>query len=113
MLKITPWGYHKKLYYKKNAIWVKEIFIKEGEATSLQSHKERDEIFFYVSGRGEVILGDEKFKMNPFNKDQLICFKGDKHRLIGGKGGLTIIEVSEGDPKENDIIRYEDNYGRK
>jgi len=116
MLKITPWGFYKKFYYQKNsknAIWIKEIFIKEGEATSLQLHKKRDEHFFYVSGKGEIIIGSERIQFNPFNKEPIVCFREDKHRIIGGAKGLTIIEVAEGNLKENDIIRYEDNYGRK
>lgn len=112
-MKITPWGYHKKLHFREKRIWVKQIFVKEGESTSLQSHEERDEQFFYVSGEGEIIIEDKKFDFNPFNKKQIICLRGEKHRIVGGKRGLTIIEVSEGNPKEKDIVRYEDKYGRK
>ena len=116
MMKITPWGFHKKVYHKKNSknsMWVKEIFVKEGEATSLQSHKERDERFFYVSGKGEIIIGDERVEFTPFNREPVVCFRLDKHRIIGGVGGLTVIEIAEGNPKESDIIRYEDKYGRE
>lgn len=79
-----PWGYFEILLEGKG-FWFKKLCFNYGR-TSLQSHKNRDEIWLiYVP-------------------------KGIKHR-IGGKG--TVLELAIGNPKENDIIRYKDDYKRK
>ena len=91
-----PWGYFKILYQKPN-IWVKEIFVKPGKRTSIQSHQEREEHWFIVEG--------EKMK-------KIIIKRNEKHRIEGGSKGLRLIEVAIGSPDENDIIRYSDDYGR-
>ena len=78
-----PWGKMWKLIYFKN-FWLKLIWVKE--RTSLQSHAKRDE---WHIGINKVPAGQ-------------------KHRLTKG----VFIELALGEPKEEDIIRYEDDYGR-
>lgn len=79
-----PWGVMYKLIHTKR-FWLK--LIKVHGRTSLQSHKQRSEYW----------IGITKIKKNV------------KHRLLPG----WYIELAFGSPKEEDIIRYEDDYGRK
>lgn len=106
-----PWGYY-KILYQTNNLWVKEIFIEPKKKTSLQSHKKRDELWFPIKGDGMVENDGQVY--NDFLKMSFLSVKNNqKHRLIGGeKEGLLIIEIALGQPKEEDIIRYQDDYGR-
>lgn len=65
-----------------------------------------------VKGNADVEINKEKFKL----KENQSCFipKGEKHRLSNSsKETLIIIEVQSGEYLgEDDIIRFEDNYGR-
>ena len=105
-----PWGWFRVLGEGKGFI-VKELFIKEGEETSLQYHNHREEFWIVVEGTGTAIVGDSKREL----RDGCVIFvpKGVKHRILGGKGGIRIVEVWRGDIlDESDIVRLEDRYGR-
>jgi len=113
MLQPEPWGYYKKIYNQKWILWVKEMFVSEGERTSLQSHEARDEYFFFIKGYGSIRIGKHIEKCNNRSKGRFFfCPRNLKHRIEGGKNGIMFVEVAMGVPKESDITRYEDDYKR-
>jgi mannose-1-phosphate guanylyltransferase/mannose-6-phosphate isomerase len=91
---------------------VKHITVKPGEKLSLQMHHHRAEHWIVVSGTAKVQIGDE-VKMISENQSVYIPI-GTKHSLENpGKLPLDIIEVQTGSYLgEDDIVRFEDRYGR-
>jgi len=80
---------------------------------SLQKHHHRAEHWIVVSGTAEVTCGERVFMVNK-NESTYIPI-GEKHRLSNpGKIPLQLIEIQSGDYLgEDDIIRFEDVYGRQ
>ena len=106
-----PWGHY--LSVVEDSRWqVKLIQVKPGEKLSLQMHHHRSEHWVVVSGTAKVEL-DEEIKILAENESIYIPL-GYKHRLTNpGKIPLTLIEVQSGSyVGEDDIVRFEDKYGR-
>ena len=106
-----PWGYYESLV--EDLLWqVKLIFVKSGEKLSLQLHHHRSEHWIVVSGTARVEV-DEKLLILSENQSTYIPV-GSKHRLTNpGKIPLILIEVQSGSYiGEDDIVRFEDKYGR-
>ncbi len=91
---------------------VKRIVVKPGASLSLQKHHHRAEHWIVVSGTAEVTCGDKKMLLTE-NQSTYIPL-GEVHRLANpGKVKLEIIEVQSGSYLgEDDIVRFEDTYGR-
>lgn len=106
-----PWGTYTVLQ-EGLKFKLKRIEVKSGERLSLQSHQHRSEHWIVVSGNALVTNGDELIELSP-NQSTYIPV-GNKHRLENpGLKQLILIEVQCGDYLgEDDIIRYEDAYGR-
>lgn len=106
-----PWGHYLSVVEKER--WqVKLIFVKPGERLSLQKHHHRSEHWIVVNGTAQVEVNDEK---NILTENQSTYIPlGAKHRLINpGKIPLILIEVQSGSyVGEDDIVRFEDKYGR-
>ncbi len=103
-----PWGEFEN--FQKEETWnLKTITIEAGQRLSLQSHKKREEVWVLVEGKAIATMGDEKIKMK--SGDLVRIKKGQKHRIESGVGA-KFVEVGLGDFDENDIVRYEDDYGR-
>ena len=107
-----PWGSYRTLKADKG-FQVKQITVKPGGALSLQFHRRRAEHWVVVAGRARVTRGRETFTLEA-NQSTYIP-KGVRHRLENpGASPLHLIEVQSGDYLgEDDIVRLEDNYGRK
>ncbi len=106
-----PWGHY--LSVVEADTWqVKLIIIKPGEKISLQKHHHRSEHWIVVSGTARVEV-DNKVELLCENQSVYIPL-GSKHRLSNpGKISLTLIEVQSGSYiGEDDIVRFEDVYGR-
>ena len=106
-----PWGNYQSLVKEKE--WqVKLIDVKPGEKLSLQKHKFRSEHWVVVSGTAKVEIDGKAIILNE-NQSSYIPL-GSKHRLSNpGKNNLKIIEIQSGSYLgEDDIERFEDNYGR-
>ena len=86
--------------------------VKPGASLSLQKHHHRAEHWIVVSGTAEVTNGDQVLTLTE-NQSTYIPL-GQVHRLANpGKMPLEIIEVQSGSYLgEDDIVRYEDTYGR-
>ena len=106
-----PWGWFNRLDESEN-FTVKLIVVKPGESLSLQKHEHRAEHWVVVNGVAEVTCGDVTFMLAE-NQSTYIPL-GAIHRLANpGKEMLELIEVQSGTYLgEDDIIRFEDAYGR-
>ena len=91
---------------------VKRIMVNPGATLSLQMHHHRAEHWIVVQGTAEVTCGDRKIILTE-NQSTYIPL-GETHRLANpGKLPLEIIEVQSGSYLgEDDIVRFEDTYGR-
>jgi mannose-1-phosphate guanylyltransferase / mannose-6-phosphate isomerase len=107
-----PWGWYDGIDAGPR-FQVKRIMVKPGASLSLQMHHHRAEHWIVVSGTAEVTNGD-KIIMLTENQSTYIPL-GQVHRLANpGKVPLEIIEVQSGSYLgEDDIVRFEDTYGRK
>lgn len=106
-----PWGHYTD-FIREEKVVIKELIIKPGMKLSLQSHDLREEHWICVSGNGFAILGNEKVSLFPGQRIHVP--KKTIHRIVNdGPGMLRIAEVQLGFCDEKDIIRYEDDFGRK
>jgi mannose-1-phosphate guanylyltransferase/mannose-6-phosphate isomerase len=104
-----PWGWHQIKLQKKGKAWVKVVFVKRGARLSLQSHEERVEIWIVLKGKIETLVGDKKQTLGLGGIQKI--GKQEKHRMMGIKDSY-VMELAFGNPTEEDIVRYEDDYGR-
>ena len=107
-----PWGSYTVLEEDPEGFKLKRIEVAPGARLSLQSHAQRSEHWVVVSGTATVTNGDEVINVHR-NQSTYIPI-GAKHRLENlGDEPLHIVEIQVGDYLgEDDIQRYEDNYGR-
>jgi mannose-1-phosphate guanylyltransferase/mannose-6-phosphate isomerase len=106
-----PWGWYDSIDNGPRH-QVKRILVKPGASLSLQMHHHRAEHWIVVSGTAEVTVGDKVILLTE-NQSTYIPL-GQTHRLANpGKVPLEIIEVQSGSYLgEDDIVRFEDTYGR-
>ena len=106
-----PWGAYDSIDMAER-FQVKRITVKPGAALSLQMHHHRAEHWVVVSGTARVTRGDDVFLLGE-NESTFIPM-GTRHRLENpGKVPLELIEVQSGSYLgEDDIVRFEDVYGR-
>lgn len=106
-----PWGWYEGIDVGER-FQVKRIMVKPGEKLSLQMHHHRAEHWVVVSGSAMITV-DNVTKLYTENESTYIPI-GATHRLENpGKLPLHLIEVQSGSYLgEDDIVRYEDTYGR-
>ncbi|MDP1733918.1 MAG: mannose-1-phosphate guanylyltransferase/mannose-6-phosphate isomerase [Sulfuritalea sp.] len=106
-----PWGWYDGIDSGER-FQVKRIVVSPGATLSLQMHHHRAEHWVVVSGTAKVTRGEEIILLSE-NESTYIPL-GVKHRLENpGQIPLEIIEVQSGSYLgEDDIVRFEDNYGR-
>lgn len=106
-----PWGYYQSIDGGAR-FQVKQITVKPGAKLSLQMHHHRTEHWVVVEGTAMITRNDETFLLRE-NESTFMPI-GTKHRLENpGKVPLKLIEVRSGNYlSEDDIVRFEDNYGR-
>jgi mannose-1-phosphate guanylyltransferase/mannose-6-phosphate isomerase len=107
-----PWGSYDSLENGAR-FQVKRLSVKPGAQLSLQLHHHRAEHWVVVSGTAKITRGDETFLLEE-NQSTYIPL-GVKHRIENpGKIPLQVIEVQSGSYLgEDDIVRFEDRYGRE
>jgi mannose-1-phosphate guanylyltransferase / mannose-6-phosphate isomerase len=107
-----PWGWYDSIDHGPRD-QVKRIMVKPGASLSLQMHHHRAEHWIVVTGTAEVTVGDKVVLLTE-NQSTYIPL-GETHRLRNpGKVPLEIIEVQSGSYLgEDDIVRFEDTYGRQ
>ncbi len=106
-----PWGAYTVLEESPN-FKIKRIVVKPGAALSLQMHYHRSEHWVVVSGTASIV-NDDKEMLVRTNESTYIP-AGHKHRLVNpGLTDLVMIEVQSGEYLgEDDIVRFDDVYGR-
>ena len=106
-----PWGWYDSVDFGSR-FQVKRIVVNPGGVLSLQMHHHRAEHWIVVSGTAKVTKGEETFLVSE-NESTYIPL-GTTHRLENpGKLPLEMIEVQSGSYLgEDDIVRFEDRYGR-
>ncbi|SDK08436.1 mannose-1-phosphate guanylyltransferase/mannose-1-phosphate guanylyltransferase / mannose-6-phosphate isomerase [Methylophilus rhizosphaerae] len=106
-----PWGWYEGIDIGER-FQVKRIMVKPGERLSLQMHHHRAEHWVVVSGSAMITI-DDVTKLYTENESTYIPI-GSTHRLENpGKVPLHLIEVQSGSYLgEDDIVRFEDTYGR-
>ncbi|TXI37284.1 MAG: mannose-1-phosphate guanylyltransferase/mannose-6-phosphate isomerase [Methylophilus methylotrophus] len=106
-----PWGWYEGIDIGER-FQVKRIMVKPGERLSLQMHHHRAEHWVVVSGSAMITI-DDVTKLYTENESTYIPI-GSTHRLENpGKLPLHLIEVQSGSYLgEDDIVRFEDTYGR-
>ena len=106
-----PWGSYDGIE-SGPGFQVKRITVKPGASLSLQMHHHRAEHWIVVSGTARVTCDENVFDLCA-NQSTFIPL-GSKHRLVNvGAEPLELIEVQSGDYLgEDDIVRFEDVYGR-
>jgi mannose-1-phosphate guanylyltransferase/mannose-6-phosphate isomerase len=107
-----PWGSYDSID-NGDRFQVKRLVVKPGATMSLQLHHHRAEHWIVVSGTAQITRGEETFLLGE-NESTYIPV-GTKHRIANpGKVMLHIIEVQSGSYLgEDDIVRFEDVYGRE
>jgi mannose-6-phosphate isomerase len=108
-----PWGYE-LIWALSEAYCGKVLFVRAGEALSLQFHRVKDESWYVQSGRAEVqvgAVGEAVLKTEVIAAGAALRFRpGTVHR-VRALEDTTILEVST--PQIDDVVRLEDAYGRE
>ena len=107
-----PWGSYRSLH-NGHRVQVKHILVRPGGKLSLQMHHHRAEHWVVVQGTAKIVRGNEE---TILTEDQSTYIPlGTPHRLENpGKIPLHVIEVQVGSYLgEDDIVRFEDHYGRE
>jgi mannose-1-phosphate guanylyltransferase / mannose-6-phosphate isomerase len=106
-----PWGTYRSIH-NGDRVQVKHIMVKPGGILSLQMHHHRAEHWVVVTGTAKVTKGNDEMTLHE-NESTFIPM-GTRHRLENpGKIPLHLIEVQSGSYLgEDDIVRYDDTYGR-
>jgi mannose-6-phosphate isomerase-like protein (cupin superfamily) len=118
-----PWGRWEEYINEAGApgeegYRVKRIIVSPGSRLSLQSHEHRSEHWVVVQGEGVLTVGEtvestEECPVAP--GDEAFIAQGAVHRISNAEDAsadLIFIETQRGDCREEDIERYEDDYGR-
>lgn len=107
-----PWGSYTVLESRGNHV-IKNITVLPDKKLSLQMHYHRSEHWVVVKGMACVQVNDRKFFVRP--GESTFIRAGEKHRLSNpSKIPLEIIEVQLGEyVDEEDIVRFDDDFGRE
>lgn len=107
-----PWGSY-EVIERTTDYWVKSITVKPGKRLSLQYHDHREEHWVIVQGQGVCQIGEEEYLFGTGTHFHIKT--KELHRIMNnGDINLVFIEVALGDKlSESDIVRVEDDYGRK
>lgn len=106
-----PWGSYESIC-ESDRFQVKKIVVNPGQKLSLQLHHHRAEHWIIVKGTAKVTCEDKVFTLKEDQSTYIPL--GHKHRLENpGKISLELIEVQSGSYLgEDDIVRFDDDYGR-
>ena len=107
-----PWGWFETLA-EGPGYRVKRLFIEPGQRISLQRHGQRSENWVVVAGTGLLTCDDARIRAEPGTSLFIPVAAMHRAEAHAKGGGLTIIEVQRGPwLSEDDIERFDDDYGR-
>ena len=108
-----PWG-NELIWALTDSYCGKLLFVRAGEALSLQFHRQKDESWYVLSGRAELqvgAVGEAVLATEVLAEGAALRFPpGTVHRVTALED-TTILEVST--PQLDDVVRLEDSYGRE
>ena len=107
-----PWGFFEVLL-ETDFSKVKMLSINSNQMLSMQMHEHRSETWYITQGIATVTIENEILELHP--GESIVIDKKEKHRVQNfGDETLEIIEIQTGTYfGEDDIVRFEDMYGRK
>ena len=108
-----PWGWYASTFAVEG-FKTKVFVVNPKQRLSLQSHEHRKELWSIVSGEGVCTVDDKVFDVT--NDSFVVVPKGARHRIenLSDTDDLIIAEVQVGGHiSEDDIVRYQDDYGRE
>lgn len=104
-----PWGRFIR-YTLNEPTTVKLLEVDPGALLSLQAHNHRDELWVLLSGEATAEIEGEH---HPLRELEMVFIpRGTKHRLCAHRKRVRVLEISFGHFDEEDIVRFEDRYGR-
>lgn len=110
-----PWG-HYDLFLCNQPGTVKLLSVEPGKRLSLQKHHHRSEYWYVVRGKAEVWSGTDVNKLEHkflLEGNDIYIPVGFLHRLGNQEPGpLVVLEIISGKYDEQDIERFDDDYGR-
>jgi mannose-6-phosphate isomerase len=109
---VRPWGEFRQLVANEPCT-VKLLTVNPGEQLSLQSHERRSELWLFLDPGGVAEVDDAVVHPEPGETVFVPC--GARHRLAAlatAPSAVRLVEVGFGEFDENDIVRYDDRYGR-
>jgi mannose-6-phosphate isomerase-like protein (cupin superfamily) len=107
-----PWG-HEEIFAETANYVGKILFIREGEALSLQYHEVKEETLRVLDGELELVTGEDEDHLESHYLETGAVFHiapGTLHRMIG-TSDCRLLEVSTN--HLDDVVRLDDRYGRK
>ncbi len=107
-----PWG-HEEIFARTDRYVGKILFIRKGEALSLQYHERKDETIRILDGSMELMNGSEQGNLQTLKLaagDVFHIPPGTIHRMVALEH-THVLEVST--PELDDVVRLEDRYGRE
>ena len=108
-----PWGWEIHFVPDDMPYMGKYLHMDEGKRVSLQVHEQKQESWILLEGKVSILVETPEGEMKEIqlSKDKgYTVGLGQKHRLVGGQGGGTVIEVST--PEIGTTYRLEDDYNR-
>jgi mannose-6-phosphate isomerase-like protein (cupin superfamily) len=108
---VRPWGTF-RVIETQESFQIKQLVVFPNSRLSLQSHQFRAEHWFVVAGIAKVEIDNQIHTLHPGESVQIPVMS--RHRVTAiGENPLIFIEIQTGSSfDENDIVRYEDDYGR-
>lgn len=103
-----PWGLFRQFSLNEKST-VKVLIVKPHQILSLQKHKKRKEMWYFLTD-GYVQIGTKTKKVKK--GETVVIKKMQAHRIFAKKNKVEVLEVSYGTFDEKDEIRLEDKYGR-
>ncbi|MCP4252186.1 MAG: mannose-6-phosphate isomerase [Candidatus Scalindua sp.] len=104
-----PWGKFEQFTHNEKST-VKILTVSSDKRLSLQSHNHRDELWVALD---DGVVAEVDGKIHNLCKGQSISIsKKSKHRLSSTDREVRVLEISYGDFDEEDITRYDDDFGR-
>ena len=110
LLDKRPWGQFEQFTLNEKTT-VKIITVKPKKRLSLQTHKNREEFWYFLDNPAKVTIGNKSYKVKA--GDSVKIKKEQAHRVEGLKKTARFLEIAFGNFNETDIERLEDDFGRK
>lgn len=103
-----PWGYEEILEHNRHYT-VKRLFMAQGQKCSYQYHNKKHETIVCLSGDLTIVLEDREVELHP--GDHIVIPSPVKHRMFAKAADSLYLECSTSEL--DDVVRIEDEYGRK